>query len=360
MTDPLFSEPAREEKRWGNVYNGRYHLPMLGREGDTLEAPPRGWMRVTNLVGAYADQRALQIWEVRHAMTGLRDRPDLYARLSVMPNAGESDVKYPDVVSKSDALGVWEEAKDQAKANQGAVWGTAHHVAWEHWQRTGELIGTPEMQEITVTLIELLKTHLLWPVPEYCERLIVNDELKVAGRFDTGLGPDLLLADLKTKKDRFYSLLEVRAQLAIYARATAMWDADRLCYVDPPPFDPDWGITLHAPNPNGLGVEGVQLLNMDLEAGYRTALRAREVVDDRAAAKSIPMLREMVRKAPAMHSVESWAARIALVETLEEGQRVMQECMDTLRITPVDMPHELRDLARDVSQRILGNSRQSG
>ena len=71
-TDPLIDDPFAApstvasildppEKHYGKVYRGRYHLPRL--PGDipkkgSVPWEPRGMMRTTNLVGAFADQRA--------------------------------------------------------------------------------------------------------------------------------------------------------------------------------------------------------------------------------------------------------------------------------------------------------------
>jgi hypothetical protein len=324
------SLPARKaEKTFGNVENGRYWLPDVedpqawipGSHG--AKPFPRGYMRMTNLIGAYAELRALMIWEEHRILEGIAARPDLYARLCVMPRDEEG------MLSHADGRSIVDEALRAAKADQWAVFGTAYHTALETRLTTGRLVGTPEIKEAILALEHLLKTHLLATEPSLAERIVVNRALKAAGRFDVPVWDEdgiLRMGDLKSKKKQFFTHLELRAQLAGYAHADAMWDQDAKCYVPMPPFAKDWGVIYHLPQGGG----EAKLLKVDLEKGWRTCLRAREVVDDRAEAKSIPMLREAEMVPPALDTMSRVALRLSMVETLEEGSAVVATIPEAL------------------------------
>lgn len=365
----LGSDTRRSPRPWGYADDlGRYWLPdpadPAAWEPGSIGARnfPRGYMRTTNLISAYVDTRALSIWEQHKMLRGLRARPEIYSELHVAELDDAGDLTY--------AAGrrIAEAALNAGGADAAAREGTAQHSVMEHRLRTGELIGTPEMQHKQLALERLLSEHLLRPVPEFAERIVVNTHLKCAGRYDVALedvdpdwgakhapGSSLLMGDLKTKKKDFWTIIEQRAQFATYARADAMWDEVQQCYVPPPPFDLDRGILLHLPQkqeelPEELRKEP-RLLRMDLRAGWATACRAREVVDDRAGAKSAPMLREIVMQAPELLSLRHWRARLSLVTDLREGSELLSLAAE--KLAPEDMV-ELNVFALEVAQRISG------
>lgn len=347
-------EAGPQEKVWGNVYNGRYHLPRLD---DPSRHQPRGWMRTSNLIGAYSETRALHEWEVEVACRGLIVSPELYEKLCVMPEDA----------TRNDFLAWFEECKTAAKANAAAVRGTARHNMMEGWLLTGREAGTPSMLLQLAELKRALLQHLLTPVRELTERIIVNDELQCAGRFDCALSDlqngKLLMADLKTKRRQFWTLLEVRAQLAVYARATCMWDPQGQHYTDMPPFDPDEGVIIHMPQDGQLDEQGrpgppvVHLMNADLRKGWRTALRAREVVDDRAEAKSKATLDGCLRPHPGITFVEAYARRFASVGSLAEGSALVREIQHLTG--SLTMPPELNQAAGAAVTRLMDSKAAS-
>lgn len=181
-----------------------------------------------------------------------------------------------------------------------------------------------------------MRACLLRPEPALTERVVVNTKMMCAGRFDVPVWdlaapePVLRMADLKTKRKQFWSVLEQRAQLAVYARADVMWDDALSCYVQPPAFDLDEGVILHLPQGGG----PLELLRMDLQAGWATALRAREVVDDRAGAKSAPYLRSLAIVPAALDTEHAACTRLALVESYEEGSEVWAQIPEGLQRVP--------------------------
>jgi hypothetical protein len=358
----LGDESRRSPRPWGYAEDlGRYWLPdpadPAAWEPGSIGARhfPRGYMRTTNLIGAYSDTRALSIWEQGKMLRGFRDRPDLYADLAVCDRDENGDLSY------SDARRIAEAALKHGGADQAAAQGTAQHKVLEARLRTGELVGTPEMQDGQLALEALLKSHLLVPAAEYAERIVVNTHLRCAGRFDVPLwdlsggvhvaaGASLLMADLKTKAKPFWTVLEQRAQLAVYARADAMWDERQECYVTPPPFDLEHGVLMQLPQGGG----EVRLLRMDLVKGWATACRAREVVDDRAEAKSAPMLRDIVMQPPAPEGLAYWSTRLRLVTSLAEGSEVLTQAGRS-SLTPEEFT-QLCSQAREQAKILSGSS----
>jgi hypothetical protein len=312
---------------YGHVYNGRYWLPDVtdpaawvpGSYG--AKSMPRGYMRCSNLIGAYSELRALMHWEEEMIMIGLCDRPDIVAQLSVLERDEEGRLAY------SDARNIAQQALQAAKADRWSIIGTAYHKALEIRLATGRLVGTQEIRDGILALEAHMRSALLRPEPSLAERTVVNAKVGVAGRFDVPVwdlrdGPAVLrMADLKTKRKQFWSVLEQRAQLAVYANSDGMWDPQLMCYVPMPRFELDWGVILHLPQGGGQ----LDLLRMDLDAGWKTALRAREVVDDRAGAKSAPMLRSLSIAPVPLNTRDAILRRLSLVETLEEGSQLLAQ-----------------------------------
>lgn len=307
------------------VSGGRYRLP--NQDGSHR---PYGWQRTTNLVGAYSDTRGLALWLERMTLLGLRARPDLYEELHAMnvdgidPSTLRSELAY-----------LATQARNAAKADVGARRGSARHAMVAHWHEGGEVIGTPDMRAQLTQYNATLAAHRLVPAPGLQERVIIVEALNCAGRFDNVLRDELAgtdhIADLKTQR-RFWTLLEVRAQLAVYAHGDAMWDETAGVYVDMPKLDQELGFAMHMPQePDELGKpRPVQILDIDLIRGWATAQRAYEVVCDRSEAKRVGTLRECVRPLPApalvvVRTVEAYAQRFAEVTSRAEGTALYEE-----------------------------------
>lgn len=321
-------QEIQETKVFGRIYNGRYWLPdvtdpLAWAPGSYGAAHmPRGYMRTSNLIGAYSELRALMHWEQEMIMLGFDARPDILAQLSVLPRTEEGRLAH------KDARSIAEQALQAAKSDQWSIIGTAYHKALEIRLTTGQLVGTAEIRDGILALEAHMRNALLVPEPSLAERIVVNAKTKTAGRFDVPVwdyrdGPKVLrMADLKTKRKQFWSVLEQRAQLAVYANSDGMWDERLCCYVPVPKFDLSWGVILHVPQGGG----AIDLLWMDLAKGWATALRAREVVDDRAESKSAPMLRGLSVCAIPLDTREAVLRRLSLVQTLEEGSAVLAQC----------------------------------
>lgn len=308
MTSQIFAPEVKQEKAFGHTYNGRYHMPLLpGEEGVRSGGDwvPRGLMRMTNLVGAFEDTRALSIWEQAMGLIGLALSPELHEELVLIVHQARSAGvnfellrEHPDLRDllagkphdqSSQEASVIGRAKTVAKAHAAAVKGTNRHTAWEHRGRTGELIGTSAVQQSTQAIEALLSEHRLVRVPGLSERIVRNVELGAVGKFDDILMSldtgRLLMADLKTKQRPFYSFTTVDAQLAGYARAEWMLTEDGQGY-EPGPLhhvDQREGVILHVPSDGSRP----HLDPADLVGGWENALLAAQVVERRSAGRRV-------------------------------------------------------------------------
>lgn len=308
MTSQLFSDGQTDEKRFGNRYNGRYHMPLLpGEKGTKVGGNhvPRGIMSVTNLVGAFEDTRALAVWMQGMTLIGLALSPELHEELVLLVQTAESEGvifeflrDYPDLKEalagaahdqRKTEVSIVGRAMAIARAGAAAQRGTNRHTAWEHRGQTGELIGTPAIQAQTVSAEKLLHEAGLVRLAGMSERVVRNVVVNTAGRFDDVLletaTKRLLIADLKTKARPFYSWLVTDAQLATYAKSEWMLTLDGQSY-EPGPLhavDQTEGVILHVPS------DGSQpyLRRADLVNGWQVAQCARRNIELRAYGKSV-------------------------------------------------------------------------
>lgn len=309
MTDPfaapsqLFAGAAEAEpKVFGRTYRGRYHMPRL--PGDVPKPghvpwEPNGMTRTTNLVGAFTETRALNIWEQEQVLLGLVRDFSLYMDLeNIVRRADIEGVNWlalrdhPEVrraltgtPGEEDSCLVGR-AKQAAGANEARDAGTAQHEIWEERAATGRLFGTSAQQRMIIGVENLLRANHLERVSGFSERVVRNTEVNCAGKFDDILRDvrtgEFFMADLKTKRRAFFSYLEVDAQLAIYANADFILHEGR--YVAGPCgiVNMERGVVLHAPSDGGTPY----LRRADLVSGWETAKLARQIVDRRAYGKS--------------------------------------------------------------------------
>jgi hypothetical protein len=296
---------------------GRYKMPLLPGEsgpksgGDWV---PRGVQSATNLAGAIVESRQLGIWDRERSQIGLALRPDLVERLSFATRkalAEGADFNerhtYKDLAAELELI--HKEAKQTAGGNAAAQAGTNRHDVWETAVGRDEssLFGTPQINAQIQALNELLERKGLKRVLGLQERTVRNVHLRAAGRFDDVLittrdipfsaseggiirKGTLLMADLKTKKRAFWSWLEVRIQLAVYATAEYMLACDT--YVPGPKFhvSQDWGVIMRMPADGG----APELSRCNLRVGLAHAELARAVCDARSEGKSVAAHREAI------------------------------------------------------------------
>lgn len=316
---------------------GRYKLPLLPGEQGTKTGGdwvPRGIQSATNLAGSISETRALGIWERQRSQLGLALDVQLYDRMAYLIRTALADGLDLNEKLSASELGkrvaaelelLHNEARERCGANMAATRGTALHDGWEHRApyeiepgvtlEPGSALfsDVPAEGAMFVALETLLKRAGLERVPGMQERVVRHVELSAAGRFDDVLGTTrnivwivqtasgaaypytipagtLLMADLKTKRDRFWSWLEVRIQLAVYA--TAEWllandagNPNGACYVPGPKHhvSQEWGVVLHMPQDGAPPA----LKRVNIQAGLRAARLARAVCDERSEGKSV-------------------------------------------------------------------------
>lgn len=286
------------------IRGGRYRLP--NRDGSHH---PGGWMRVSNLVSAYADQYALREWEEQQIVKGLRADRGLY---TAAVEAASTEVE------DSEWLAWWLEACKRASGGSaGSDHGTMRHTEVEGLHRDAVDPMLPSESRRMLALYQsTLKRHKLTPLLGMQERRVLISSLGAVGTLDNIVND--LVADLKTQK-KFWDFLHIGAQLACYAHGEAMWDPIIGVWVDMPPVRQDVALVLWMPR----GGTTVDVLEVDIVAGWKTACRAYEVVQDRQDSKKG---RAWLRPAPPVTEVEQYAAMFAGVDSHAEGRALVAEC----------------------------------
>lgn len=357
IDDDPFALPAesRVAARHDVLQRGRYMLP--NRDG-TKKA--RGFQRVSNLVSAISDQFGLRMWEIEQTLRGLAASHELYQELMDVRSAWDR----MDKQERKRAVEVFmEKAKTAAEADLGARFGNHRHAVVE-----GLHAGLPLglQNSLTRRHLSLYATALvrnqLRALPEMQERRILVESLEVVGTLDnvvedlrTGL---LHIADLKTQR-KFWTWLEISAQLACYAHGDAMWDNATGTWVDMPKVDLRTAMVLWMPRvpPCVYGCTGdcdhapgepiVDVYEVDVEKGWATAELCYRVVKDRAQAKNATTPRGRIRLANAITDTERYAAMFAGCESLQEGQALVKEAKAKGLWGPV-----LGDAAKAAHQRL--------
>lgn len=323
VDDDPFAEAADSRptgRREEIITGGRYRLPH--RNGEHKKG---GWQRVSNLVGAFSDQFALRLWELEQMARGIRGSYDLYQEiLDTDLDAMDKDAR------KAYINDFTERCKKVSGGAAGSEFGNDRHALVEdyhHGLPLGAITNSAARRHLSLYAAALVRNQLR-ALPDMQERRVLVEELEVVGTLDNvleDLRTNLLhIGDLKTQK-RFWTYLEIAAQLATYANADAMWDPVKLCWVDMPPVDKSLAFVLWMPREHPSGVPAVDVHEIDIKAGWKTARLAREVVLDRAAAKAVRNPRGWVRQAPAITPTEHYAALFASVASKAEGRALVAE-----------------------------------
>lgn len=251
------SEPRRDQ--WG-----RYLLPHpeTGVE--------QAWTRATTIANTLADRWALEQWGNRNIVRGIGLRPDLYALAS---SATDDD---RELLQK-----IVEQAQEAAHASSSANLGTALHRLTERVD-TGDLLDVPDQWRGDVdAYCSTLADHSVKILPELVERIAVIPQVGVAGTFDRIVSIDgqLMIADLKTGKNAIrYGMGEIAAQLALYSRATHMWEPLRPTWNEMPDVSQEQALVIHLP----VGEASCELHLVDITLGWFAVELALQVRDWRS------------------------------------------------------------------------------
>lgn len=211
--------------------NSRYRYP-----------PPPGWdgvrpkpsavnppglptfRRMTNLAGAFADQRALQVWLEWKAWMGLRANDGLIFDEWMAEAIGHLSVEQQKALVTKYA----EAARAVAGGDAAARKGTARHDMLEGYLKTGQVNGTRTMKIQMDSLLEALDAHDLEPIPGWSERRVWHPAAGgTMGTLDMGVmcrrTGQVGITDLKTQ-GRFYTFQEIAAQQYGYDSAPWVWE----------------------------------------------------------------------------------------------------------------------------------------
>lgn len=212
VENPLYGVDLPGKKR------GRYHFPPPPGEPDP---GGNGWMRMTNLVSAFSDQKALQEWLTWKAFEGLRAHDVIFDEWMAENLAPLSDQERRQLANE-----YADKARAAARADEGARRGTARHTMAEHYFNTGERTGTSAMRRQMESFLEALDRADLQVLE--CERYVWHPAASgTMGKLDfrimcrrTG---QIGIGDLKTQ-GRFWTYQEVSGQLYGYDSAPWQWD----------------------------------------------------------------------------------------------------------------------------------------
>jgi hypothetical protein len=348
IDDPFaLAEDSKVARRPLDLSGGRYRFPR--RDGTHK---PYGWQRVTNLVGAYSDSFGLRLWEIEQVLRALGDpgHPLVSELWDAMPAFVELE---------KDARKEWVEAftekcKAATKADAGTRFGNHRHsMVEEHHEGLPQGHQQANARRHLALYAAALIRNRLRAVEGMQERRVLIEAVEAVGTLDNVL-EDLdtgrfHIGDLKTQK-RFWTWLEIKAQLATYANSDAVWNAEKLCWEDwPVKVDRSRGAVVWMPREHPSGEPAVDVYRVDLISGWRTALRAYEVVQDRAAAKSKRNNGAELWPAPVATATERYAARFAAVDTMAEGRVLVAEAK-----TAGVWSQVLADCAGDAVKRLTG------
>lgn len=322
VDDDPFARPdvVRVKARTDVISRGRYMLPW--KDGSHKS---RGFQRVTNLVAAFSDQFGLRVWELGEVLQGVSLDPTLYAAL-LSANLHEMSKEERNAWVKE----FIEHCKDASGGNRGAKHGNQRHAAVEA-HHAGLPMGhqDPLTRRDLVLYDQALKRAELIPEKGMQERRVLVESLEVVGTLDNVLyhipTKTYRVGDLKTQR-RFWTWLEISAQLACYARGDAMWEPDADGggrWVDMPKVSLDVAHVLWMPRDG----DHVDVWDVDINEGWEIAKLARQVVLKRSIAKSTA--RPLARISSSFATdIEKMVARFAMAETLEDGRRLVAEAKD--------------------------------
>lgn len=283
----------------GDIVNGRYVLPHPeSGKGHT-------WMRTTSFISTISDTYGLHKWEIREVIRGLALREDLYATAC---GTDASDTKGLNHLADA--------AADAAGAYTGRRVGSALHKFTERADRGLDHEAPARWAPKVDQYAQAIKEHCLTVVEPLVERTVVNLRYGCAGTFDRGLlthNGQLVIGDLKTQKS-IYSYCSIAMQLAMYAGADYMWNADKLAYEDMPAFNQDFALVMWLPAEGS----GCEVHWVDLGKGRSRLELCAGVLEARKEGKRKNAVGGF-RSAPGrVEVVEAYARRFAESSTREE------------------------------------------
>lgn len=308
MISDIFTAPdVIASQHAPRVNNFRYRLinPETGKS--------ESWSRVTTFAKTLADTSALHAWEIRMILKGLAENPSMLSGVSSW-DVSEHKMAFAEIAAR---------AKAAAGGNEGAQRGTRMHDLTEQWDRNQPIAHATGAERTDVlayhSAIEQAGITIL---PQYIERYVAIPELKLCGKFDRifeWLDPrdnlkKLVIGDVKTAKNVFYSWLEIAIQLALYAMASHYWDDAADAWVRMPYVDQESALVMHIPVGTGL----CDIHRVPLVSGREAIDATAEARRLRAAASRKGFTDPLWVAAEHLDSHDRYALRISLAKSVED------------------------------------------
>lgn len=267
------------EQRWGKP---KLPHPETGKV--------QTWRRPSSITKPLEDRYLLEQWEKRAVAKGMAHREHLRAL------AYASD--FGDPAYRKTLNDVAREAMNWAGTHARAAKGTAQHMLFDAYNRTGAIPGDdqPAMRDDVLAYAAALEAYGLTIDVDMIERMGICPAANAAGSWDaigrrlagtpgTHPGappawPKPRILDAKTGKDpdEFHQLAYA-GQQAVYSRCTAMvprvWDPERgrEQYEPMPEVDQEWATLIWVE----LGTAEVEFIDVDLVAGWQAVQLAIEI-----------------------------------------------------------------------------------
>jgi hypothetical protein len=237
---------------------GRYLIVPEGG-GD-----PVAHTRATTWAATLDDRYSLEKWGQRMVAIGLSRRPDLLAQVAATPDEDKTRI---------DSIVV--DAVEAGGSSTGRNIGDALH---QFTQRVdlGEMdvsaVPEPWRKDVEAYRAAMDEARFVvetFMVLKLVEKTCVVPELTVAGTFDRIVLRDgrRFIFDLKTGQKLDHGWGSIATQLALYSRASCIYDIDTAERSPMPEVDQRVGIVAHLPAGQGT----CDLIAVDLEPGWRGA-----------------------------------------------------------------------------------------
>lgn len=242
------------------ITRDQYGRPLLP---DPVNGRKRPWTRTTTMSSTIQDRRALEAWSQRNIVRGFVINEDLLVRAAA---AGEDRAGLDEVVAA---------AQSAARASAKADLGTALHAITEKIDRGEDVIVPRDYRADVDAYTGAVTDGAITMLPEFIETMTINPDLECAGT------PDRLVRcphsdkptvwDLKTGHNAIrYGLVEIAAQLAIYAGASHYYDGT---LHELPEIEQRFAIVCHLPVGSGTAT----LYRIDLAIGRQIAKLCHQV-----------------------------------------------------------------------------------
>lgn len=243
-----------------DIERDQYGRPLLPHPITRKRQP---WTRTTTLASTIQDRRALEAWSRRNLIQGFVANEDLLVRAAA---AGDNRKALDQVAAAAD---------EAARAKAAADKGTAVHALTEKVDRGEDVTIPRDYQADLDAYTTTMRDAGIKVIPEFIETMTINVDLEAAGTPDRIVtcpqSDKPVIFDLKTGANAIkYGLVEIAAQLAIYAAASHWYDG---AVRDLPDVEQRFGIVLHLP----AGTGDATLHQIDLTKGRQIAQLCHQV-----------------------------------------------------------------------------------